>query len=307
MPDPQPGEDREDFLDRCITQVVREGYDPDQAVAICISYYEGEKDKAFDIPADNRIEYWKAFDRRRQSFEAKYSRRIYRAIKEMLSALDDATNANELQKPLDQSILEEAYVDLYTEVGDRFARSSYAGLKRMQYEETKQEPEWIQKLILFVQIQANPRIVLVTQNIQSQINSIVLKGLEEGLSIDEIKELIMGVPGLPPLNGTLPVRARRIARTEIISASNYGSLEGAKSTGLNFRKQWLSTSDARTRRLPDDAFDHRSINGQEVSKDGLFMVPTKTGEMEELEFPGDPKGSAGNVINCRCTQIYVTE
>ena len=107
MPDPQPGEDREDFLDRCIPQVVREGYDPDQAVAICISYYEGEKDKAFDIPADNRIEYWKAFDRRRQSFEAKYSRRIYRAIKEMLSALDDATNANELQKPLDQSILEE--------------------------------------------------------------------------------------------------------------------------------------------------------------------------------------------------------
>lgn len=296
MPDPQLGEDREDFLDRCIPQVVREGYDPDQAVAICISYYEGDKDKAFDIPADNRIEYWKAFDRRRQSFETKYSRRIYRAIKEMLSALDDATNANELQKPLNTSILEEAYVDLYTEVGDRFARSSYAGLKRMQYEETKQDPVWIERMRKYALIDASDRIVLVADSVKREVNKIIVQGLEAGLSIPDIRDRIMGVSGLPPLNGTLPVRATRIARTEIISASNLGSLEGALSTGLEFRKQWLSTPDDRTRP------DHVDADGQQVDKGADFTVGG-----DSLTVPGDPKGSAEQVINCRCTQIYVTE
>ncbi|MGA1739110.1 MAG: phage minor head protein [Candidatus Nanopelagicaceae bacterium] len=307
MPNPRPGEEREDFLDRCIPEVVGEGYEPDQAVAICIAYFEGEKDKAFDILQDNRIEYWKAFDRRRQSFETKFTRVIYRAVKEMLAGLEDATNANELQKPLKTKPLEDAYVDLYTEVGDRFARNTYAGLKRMEYTETKQEPSWIQQMILFVQIQANPRIVRVTDTVQKAINKIVMDGLENGLSIEEIKELILGVPGLPPLNGTLPYRARRIARTEIISASNFGSLQGAISTNLEFKKQWLSTPDARTRDLPDDSFDHRAANGQTVGKYEMFRIERKEGEPEELEFPGDPRGSAGNVIQCRCTQIYVTE
>ena len=307
MPNPTPGEDRDDFLDRCIPEVVREGYEPDQAVAMCISYFEGEKDKAFDIPADNEAEYFKRYERRRGSFEAKHTKRIYSALKDMLMVLDEATNANDLKKDLPIEPLVEAYNDLYTEVGDTFARLTYEGLKREQYTETKQVPSWYSKLLQFVQYRVMTRIVKVRDNVKDQIGKIVIMGLENGMSIDEIKNLILGVPGLPPLNGTLPVRARRIARTEIISASNYGSLQGAESTGLQYRKQWLSTMDARTRRLPDDAFDHRSINGQQVGKYEMFRVPTKTGQSEELEFPGDPRGSAGNTIQCRCTQIYVTE
>ena len=296
MPNPRPGEEREDFLDRCIPEVVGEGYEPDQAVAICIAYFEGEKDKAFDIPQDNRIEYWKAFDRRRQSFETKFTRVIYRAIKEMLSGLEDATNANELQKPLKTEILQEAYVDLYTEVGDRFARNTYAGLKRQEYEETKQEPAWIERMRKYAIIDASLRIKAIEDTTRKQINKIIVLGLQEGLSIDQIRDRIVGVPGIGPLNGSLPVRARRIARTEIISASNLGSLEGAYSTGLEFRKQWLSTPDERTRR------DHEDANGQEVDKGAFFVVGG-----DNLQVPGDPNGSAAQTINCRCTQIYVTE
>jgi hypothetical protein len=39
-----------------------------------------------------------------------------------------------------------------------------------------------------------------------------------------------------------------------------------------------------------------------VGKDEPFIVMG-----EQLDYPGDPVGSAGNVINCRCTQIYITE
>ena len=47
-------------------------------------------------------------------------------------------------------------------------------------------------------------------------------------------------------------------------------------------------------------FDHVSAHGEEVPSDGLFVM---TGE--ELEYPGDGRGSAGNIVNCRCTMTAV--
>ena len=86
-----------------------------------------------------------------------------------------------------------------------------------------------------------------------------------------------------------------IARTEIISASNKGSLDGAKDTGIPLKKEWLATMDNRTR----DA--HLIADGQKVLLDELFQV-----DGDALSYPGDftNGASAGNVINCRCTQIY---
>jgi uncharacterized protein with gpF-like domain len=35
-----------------------------------------------------------------------------------------------------------------------------------------------------------------------------------------------------------------------------------------------------------------------------FMVPSEHGP-EPLAFPGDPAGSPGNIINCRCAIAYI--
>jgi hypothetical protein len=43
-------------------------------------------------------------------------------------------------------------------------------------------------------------------------------------------------------------RAARIARSEIVNASNLGSLAGAAESGVPLLKVWLSTRDSRTRR-----------------------------------------------------------
>jgi len=295
MPNPKPGESREDFLDRCIPEVVAEGREPDQAVAMCIAYYEGEKDKAFNIKDENRIEYWKAFDRRRITFENKYTRALTRAFKEQLSIYEDAYTINDLKRDISTKPIEDAFVSLYTEVGDVFARNSWAGLKKLPFIETKQQPNWVERLRNAALVDASARIVEITETTRRQINAIIVAGLEEGLGVEEIKRRIIGTTGLQPLNGTLQVRARRIARTEIVSASNIGSLEGALSTGLAFDKQWLSTPDDRTR----DA--HAEADGQTVDKQAPFLV-----DGEQLRVPGDPTGSPGNVINCRCTQIYIT-
>jgi uncharacterized protein with gpF-like domain len=56
-------------------------------------------------------------------------------------------------------------------------------------------------------------------------------------------------------------------------------------------RRWMAALDDRTR----DA--HGSADGQIVKVDKPFNVGG-----EELMYPGDPAGSAENVINCRCTQ-----
>ncbi len=93
----------------------------------------------------------------------------------------------------------------------------------------------------------------------------------------------------------IPNRSTVIARTETIAASNYGSHEAAKQSGLTLKKVWLATEDARTRP------DHAAADGQEVDLDEPFTVGGA-----QLMYPGDvSRGAPGNeVIQCRCTQIY---
>lgn len=89
--------------------------------------------------------------------------------------------------------------------------------------------------------------------------------------------------------------AQRIARTETTRVENSGKqsvFKYGEKIGFKQVKRWVSTGDSETR----DA--HRKANGQTVPIDEPFIV-----DDEELMYPGDPNGSAGNVINCRCTVV----
>ena len=59
--------------------------------------------------------------------------------------------------------------------------------------------------------------------------------------------------------------------------------------------------------IADDGAEDALKRGAEhlvVRQDELFEVPTLTG-YEKVRFAGDPKASAGNVINCRCNNALV--
>lgn len=88
-------------------------------------------------------------------------------------------------------------------------------------------------------------------------------------------------------------RSEVIARTETHTAANVGSEAAASATGLQLVKEWGATEDQRTRPA------HAKADGQTVEKDADFIVGG-----ERLRFPGDPKGSAHNVINCRCVVLW---
>ena len=93
-----------------------------------------------------------------------------------------------------------------------------------------------------------------------------------------------------------PARARTIAQTEVNRAMNAciqgAGTEIARVTGTIPTKTWLANHDEKT------LVAHHGADGQQVP----FYSPFDVGG-EPLMFPGDPAGSPGNVINCRCSMV----
>lgn len=114
------------------------------------------------------------------------------------------------------------------------------------------------------------------------------EAIQQGLGVDNIASNIQKELGIAE-----KYRAERIARTEVVSASNEGSLAGAKSTDLDLDKEWIAYIDDKTRD------SHIDLNGTTVAMNENFS--------NGLEYPGDPSGEAEDVINCRCTIGYVVK
>jgi len=96
-------------------------------------------------------------------------------------------------------------------------------------------------------------------------------------------------------DGFTTERAWSIARTETMSASNYGGYTAATATGLPLTKTWLATDDKKTRPT------HRAADGQTVNLTDSFLVGNSL-----MSFPGDSSQGAGpdEIDNCRCSSTY---
>lgn len=116
----------------------------------------------------------------------------------------------------------------------------------------------------------------------------LLEGFMEGESIDSLRDRLR--TNVPELSSA---RARTIARTEVISASNAGSLSMVELAEFGGTKSWLATEDARTRPT------HVLADGQTVRMAEPFLVGGFP-----LQFPGDPSGPLEEIVNCRCTTTY---
>lgn len=92
-----------------------------------------------------------------------------------------------------------------------------------------------------------------------------------------------------------PARAQTVAVTEVHRAYNFGSLAAAQRAQVRdisvMTKTWIHKHDLRVRTA------HRI--SQTVPVNQPFIV-----DKEPLMAPGDPAGSPGNVINCRCKARY---
>jgi len=122
----------------------------------------------------------------------------------------------------------------------------------------------------------------VNDETREKIRRALVKGLDAGESIPDISKRIAGVFDI-----NRDSRTDKIARTEIVGASNNGTHTGYVESGIVETKMWISSRDTRVRDLHTIDGEERKLN--EPYSNGLL-------------HPHDPNGTAENVINCRCTE-----
>lgn len=172
--------------------------------------------------------------------------------------------------------------------GNEFARPIYE--KAQDRGMVTKDFENFNRLIqAFITTLGAEKVTQISKTTEDQIRSAINDGVAEGVGTAGIASNIRS--RAPVIAG---VRSLVIARTEVHSASQWAQVTAIKDTGLVLRKEWVSAADERTR------IDHADANGQIVGPDESFEVGG-----EELAFPGDPSGSAENIINCRCVLNFV--
>lgn len=126
---------------------------------------------------------------------------------------------------------------------------------------------------------------------KSQITKHVTSGIIRGLAPGKIANELMA--NVTTMNRNSAIRA---ARTGITAAQNAGRMDSyiaAEKMGIQIKRRWICTKDARTR------FSHGMADGQIVI--GTEKPFSVGGEL--MMFPGDQSmGAHGwNIYNCRCT------
>lgn len=126
---------------------------------------------------------------------------------------------------------------------------------------------------------------------KKQITNQVTSGIIRGLAPAKIASELMG--NITTMNRDSAVRA---ARTGITAAQNAGRMDSyvaAEKMGIQIKRRWICTKDARTR------LDHALADGQVVVG---TKTPFKVGGYKMM-FPGDKSMNAPGheIYNCRCT------
>lgn len=141
----------------------------------------------------------------------------------------------------------------------------------------------------WVELHALERAILITGTLREAVRELLQEAAGEGWGERTLARAIQERIG----RDLSRANAARIARTEMHTAASIGSDEAARSTGLEMVKEWASAEDTRTR------WSHAIADGQEVRLDEPFHVG-----MAKLMVPGDPRGPAKEIINCRCQVLH---
>lgn len=126
----------------------------------------------------------------------------------------------------------------------------------------------------------------------------VEKGVSESKTIDEIAKDIEEHESEISAS-----RSQVIARTETLTAASLGqaaAMQDAAKTIPGLKKMWVTAGDNRVRgnpNAPKSKFSHFKVDGEVKDWNKKFS--------NGLEFPRDPTGEAGDVIQCRCSWIMI--
>lgn len=239
----------------------------------------------------------RSYERKAFAILQSETRKIIRAIPK--EKLTPENYERVIKASLDEAIYRKAIISIYNLIGadhikhvDNDVRLQ---LKSLASDSLQRE------IVRYLTNEGGSRIVSMSETLYRHVLKIVADGVEEGKSLSNIvSNILRGRDFYRP-------QLFRIARTETTAAAGFASNAVSSTSGIVMEKVWVSALDDRTRRHPKSNFDHFIMDGIRVDDGEPFEIPLENGGFERLDYPGDPKGSAGNVINCRCSVIKVVK
>lgn len=134
----------------------------------------------------------------------------------------------------------------------------------------------------------------VNETTLEQLRAELLEGEAAGEGIPQLMDRVAKIFGYAK-----DFRSERIARTEVVGASNGGAFRAYQQNGVK-KKAWLAAIDERTRAT------HLEAHGRYAENPIPMDEPFEVGGAK-LMYPGDPAGPPEEIINCRCTILPIVE
>ena len=157
---------------------------------------------------------------------------------------------------------------------------------------------WVQLAQSWIESRGGVLVSKITETQIEILRGVLSDGIASGKGID-----VLAAELRDKMGGLRPYRARRIARTEVLRASNVGQFEGgralADATGTEWQRVWNSFADARSR--PHHA---AMLAHPPVDKDDPFTLsaPDRT---YYPYYPQDATLPASESVNCRCVLSWI--
>lgn len=265
----------------------------------------------------NREAYRRRWNRQKDKYEKQAARVFRRHLRNLTAGIPyDLINPQApeslIRAYLTPSEIRKAYEEIWLTTGLRHGRRIGREInreirgQRKEFSPLSFEPIFADFVRQWLLNEGAQNISIVTQTIGDFFIEYIKEAANEG---KDIRTIARELERLVRSRGFYRWQIDRIVRTETTAAANFGALEAAKDSGLVLVKEWISSSDARTRRRPKDNFDHLEMDGVQVDENDTFKLRGRSRGalvVDELRVPGDPMARfGGSVINCRCSMVLV--
>ncbi len=306
MPTPKPGETQRHFIARCVIddEARRDFPNADQRIAFCYSQYENKDENLLDTKtfkiSKKFGDAWKtANEKQRIITERRNTKRFTKFYQSQYNlAIDNKLTYNDIRYSdlFKYNDLRKLYDELYLDTSMHFAKW-YARTFDLYITKGINPKQFLSQWQLAIIGYAQTKTALNITRVANTGRKTAIKLIQRMFADPEF--MILGAEAKARIlrkqfRKYSKYQAMRVVRTESTRAANFGIEQSAKSVfaGKDLIKRWSAAIDGRERKW------HNSANNQEVPENDYFIVGG-----ESIKRPGE--GSARNVINCRCSAVYL--
>ena len=241
-----------------------------------------------------KLNEWVVQNNMRRNYEIKLAANLKKEFLRTSKAVStnyiiSRSNALDLESRNHFSRLKNIIFSHWRTVTNVFATRSFAMIRTIiESEQKAYEDDFDREFENFLFTSGAEKVTNISSTTIANIRNAIDSAQRDGQDVYQTARRILELSEIDSIT-----RAILIARTETHQAANFANFTTLDVVNVpGTTKEWVAVNDARTRD------DHAIANGQEVAKDGDFVVGGSL-----LKYPGDPSAPAQQVVNCRCTFV----